>query len=299
MSLAHIKYPKIEALVKHKDILTAGNFLTVREKLDGANASIRFDEHSGLIYTASRNRLEPLDSMSFRGFPEYIKERRYALLDFFSSLTTQYILFGEWLVKHKINYGENFNHFYLFDVYEIASGEFLPTDYVERVAETLEFRTPHIFYQGVSRGANEIIERCQEWCGISLDAEPGAKGEGLVISCPTYKPWGTPQRVKLVTEDFKETKATKTPRPNTSEDDLAEKYVTHARVCKRALDLCPREDWDKSLVGKVIQSVTHDIFEECMLDIAKDTDTLNFKPFKKAIANTTRRLFFDMLLGDL
>ncbi|WP_158442453.1 RNA ligase family protein [Paenibacillus pini] len=79
-----------------------------QEKLDGANAS--FKRVGDEIISFSRKTQLSIEN-NLRGFYEWTQT-----LDV-SKLLEGVIYFGEWLVKHKLDYGENMNQFYLFDIY--------------------------------------------------------------------------------------------------------------------------------------------------------------------------------------
>ena len=76
-----------------------GDIISITEKMDGANASIRYDEKEDVLRAFSRNN-ELSKDQNLRGFWEYVQKMdkepfaRYP----------HYIFFGEWLVKHTVIY---------------------------------------------------------------------------------------------------------------------------------------------------------------------------------------------------
>ena len=84
--------------------------IVIQEKLDGANASFKRDGDKVLCF--SRNtQLDEHNTL--RGFYNWVQENIKA-----EDLVEDGTYFGEWLVKHKLSYGENENKFYLFDIYD-------------------------------------------------------------------------------------------------------------------------------------------------------------------------------------
>ena len=66
------KYKDIERLKdKYAGGFTKGEHITITEKIDGANASIRCDEEGNVICFSRRNELTPFNTL--QGFYEYVQ----------------------------------------------------------------------------------------------------------------------------------------------------------------------------------------------------------------------------------
>jgi ATP-dependent RNA circularization protein (DNA/RNA ligase family) len=134
-----IKYPKVYRLGKDEvEGIMDEPEIYIFEKLDGANASIWTED--GIIELGSRNHNVP----DFRGLREYV-ERHSGILKLLEDFP-KYRLFGEWLVKHRIKYNDGaYLKFYIFDILNEDTGEFLSINEVMKIAEDYKIRSPKLF----------------------------------------------------------------------------------------------------------------------------------------------------------
>lgn len=219
------KFTKIVRLGHRETIgyLNEGDYIVISEKLDGANASIRRGTDAPLAF--SRNN--PLDiTNTLRGFYNYAQTVDN------SKLAPNYVYFGEWLVPHKVDYGENSGFFYLFDIYDVDAERYLPHTVVIEEAARLGFAIAPIIYAGPYRN----YEHLQSFVGRSFLAKEAQTGEGIVVKNYNYADkHGTQMLVKLVSEGFREVVKQKAPRdPNafSAEQQFVRETVTEARVEK-------------------------------------------------------------------
>ena len=217
---------KYQSIVRHGKkgthlTLEADSDIVIMEKLDGANASFLVED--GKLKCFSRNtELDP--SNTLRGFYEWTQslikgqQPREGL-----------ILFGEWLCRHKLDYGENENKFYLFDVYDTEKEEYLPFDKVLDVAYQLDLNLVPVFYTGKFQSMEHILS----FVGKS---ELGEKGEGVVVKNYSYRDkYGKQLFTKFVSDEFSEMQNVKKQKIKTDTDVLDEfvnNTVTKARVQK-------------------------------------------------------------------
>jgi hypothetical protein len=105
----------------------AGRYLVIEEKLDGANAGLRFDA-DGRLWLQSRGHF--LTGGEREKHFHLFKQWAHAHSDAFRSvLGSRYLLFGEWLyAKHTIFYDRLPHYFLEFDVLDTATGDFLSTE---------------------------------------------------------------------------------------------------------------------------------------------------------------------------
>jgi hypothetical protein len=104
-----------------------GRYVVVEEKVDGANAGLRFDARGGL-HLQSRGHF-------LRGGP---RERHFHLFKqwahahtarFWEALGSRYALYGEWLyAKHTVFYDALPHYFLEYDVLDLETGAFLSTE---------------------------------------------------------------------------------------------------------------------------------------------------------------------------
>lgn len=89
------RYTDIERLKdKYREVFTKGELITITEKVDGSNASIRYDEETDSLAGFSRNRQVSVKD-GLQGFFDFVQTRSKG--DFKAVLGTRYIIFGEWL----------------------------------------------------------------------------------------------------------------------------------------------------------------------------------------------------------
>jgi hypothetical protein len=113
-------------LPKNTGAFLQGDIISITEKIDGANASIRYDKSlDALRCFSSRNELD--FSNQLRGFLPYVQ----GLDKVPFAQYPNYIFFGEWLVSHSVTYEkENYNRWYLFSVYDSISTRWFPQNFV-------------------------------------------------------------------------------------------------------------------------------------------------------------------------
>src|SRR5699024_1968197 len=129
------KYDKVKGsgilLDKFKD-----RGLVVQEKLDGSNASFTVDNGELQCFSRRKKINEKETLNAFYGWVhENIQEDVFDCLE-------DYIIFGQWLVKHKIQYKEEcYKEFYVFDVYDKEEKAYLSLKNMHRIASYLELKT--------------------------------------------------------------------------------------------------------------------------------------------------------------
>lgn len=208
-------------------VLSEGDYITITEKLDGANASFKLNEENQVDGFSRRTPVDGTNTL--RGYHGWIKENIKP-----ESLNPRFRYFGEWLVSHTIAYKpEYYQKFYLFSVYDDELQEYLPDDIMENEAQRLGLNTVPIMY----KGQYISFEHLMSFVGKSDMALK--HGEGIVVKNVKYKDkYGNQCFVKLVHEDFTEVqkqkpKPPKDPnRPPTPEQEFANMCVTKARVDK-------------------------------------------------------------------
>ena len=106
--------------------------LVVQEKLDGSNASFTMEDGE-LACFSRRKKLNENETLN--GFYNWAHEN---IEEWMFNFLEGHIIFGEWLVKHKIQYKEEcYKEFYVFDVYDKSTERYLPHDDMVSVAEKL------------------------------------------------------------------------------------------------------------------------------------------------------------------
>jgi hypothetical protein len=232
MSTEMRKYHSIVRL-GHKStegVLKDGDFIVAFEKLDGANASFKRNSQGVLECFSRNNKLD--ESNSLRGFYQWV----HANIDP-DDLMPNRIYFGEWLVKHKVDYGIYQNQFYLFDVFHEQSQEYMDFPMVVIEAFELKLQLAPVLYMGKYQGFEHLNKL------VGRSAYANGEGEGIVVKNYSYRTaYGDKEQlfVKMVSDAFRELQPQKAPRDPSAvapEATFLQPFVTKARVEKLMLKL--------------------------------------------------------------
>lgn len=148
-----IHYPKIRLLgnKENKGILTEGEFVTIQEKIDGAN--FRFMLHNGDLIFGSHHCFLGIEdtkifNKQFQRCIEFIKDSvNKGKLK--SLIYKNLVFFGEDCVKHSINYDWDKIPPYLgYDVFNIKTGQFLPYNVVTYIFEAVNLPIVPLRWEG-------------------------------------------------------------------------------------------------------------------------------------------------------
>lgn len=264
------------------EMFESGEELIVEEKLDGANASMLLEE--GKVRCFSRNQ-ELDEHNTLRGFYQYAQ-------GFADYLTEGYIYYGEWLVPHKVNYHEEHQKkFYLFDVFDIKKDE-----YVEAINVLgYSINAGMLITPALKIDVFTSVADVMEFVGSS---ELGDKGEGIVI-----KYWNSDKRdaIKIVSEEFTESRGTKKQKVNTTSDSLQEfvsATVTPQRVSKILDKLVDDgsipEDYDFQDMPTILKSVGSLIYEDVMKE---ESDVLE-AIVKKKVGKYSPKVIKEVIINN-
>lgn len=268
------KYVDIERLKdKYAIAFKTGEHITVSEKIDGANASIRYDAETGSLVAFSRRQRLTEDN-NLQGFYVYV-----LTLDpvKWADATSngRYIVFGEWLVKHTIKYpDELLRNFYVFDVWDTEVEQYVPWFLTHQIAQALGLKTVPIFYDGEFTSWEDLYAFVGR---TEMQAEP--TGEGIVIKSQDRldnKFSGTPAYVKIVAKEFSEVHQSK-PQKEIDPAKIAAKQAAEAQVetivtqrrvektiQKFVEDNLIREDWDEKDLGAIAKILPRAVYEDCV-----------------------------------
>lgn len=262
------KYMKVVRHGKRGTHLIAqnGENIIIQEKLDGANASFKLNSDDGEVDVFSRRyMLHPNNTL--RGFYNYVQENVDK-----DKILPHFIYFGEWLVRHRIDYGEeNMNQFYLFDIYSELDQEYLPFEEVQIEAEELGLNIVPVFYEGEYLDFQHI----KSFVGKS---KLGDVGEGVVVKNPTMvDKYGFQMYSKVVSKDFEEMKQKNNrgkeatdPTELPPETQFVRTYLTKARTEKMIHKLVDEgvieDDFDITDMGTILKNaggrIVDDLLEE-------------------------------------
>ena len=284
-------YPKIYALHKEEVENILDGEVVVQVKIDGANSVVFLED--GIVRCGSRTRMLPLDE-DFRGLQQYIASKP-KIKDWLED-NPDMILYGEWLVKHSINYTQdNYNKWYLFDVYDSNKKEYWSQAAVEELAKELDVPYPIVY--GIGKFTLEEIDNfvAQEWLGH--------KNEGVVIKPFDFvNKFGDRPYAKRVSQAFKEQNAIVFGGNDKHSEAYWEQYITNKYCTIATLDknlnkLAPElgERFDKKHTPLVAVTCVHDTWTENSWEIFKKVPKLDFKKLNSLMTRKYIQLFHDKL----
>lgn len=209
-----------------------GDHIVIQEKVDGANASIRYDAETGKMAVFSRNQ-ELFDDRALKGFWSYVQTLPVEkFLD-----AENYVVFGEWLIPHAVEYKpEAYGKWYIYDLYNVEKRKYMPQTVVQ------EFCRKHgLFYvKTLYKGPFISWEHCRSFAGQSEIARE--KGEGVVVKNQTKlncESKECPFVVKIVCDDFAEVRKKRKPACDSQKREalvqaqaIVEQIVTPRRIEK-------------------------------------------------------------------
>lgn len=286
------KYLDIERLKeKYMSAFNKGEHIVIQEKLDGANSAICYDAETGTL-TACSHRNELNQNNTLQGFYDFVQTLDVSIVS--AALTSRYILFGEWLVKHTIRYPEDkMKQFYVFDVYDTETEQYMPWDFTKQIAELIGLKTVPLFYDGPFISWEHIYSFVGK---TEMGGEP--TGEGVVIKSQDRldnKFSGTPEYVKIVAKEFSEVHQDhqKLVDPEKlAAEDLAATIVTARRITKGLEklienDIIP-EDWDEKSLGVIAKHLPRAIYNDC---VKEEPETVaQIENFGKICGSLTMKL---------
>ena len=289
------RYQHIERLGSSEvDGLLAGD-VVVQEKLDGANLTVAWDSDKEGLIVASRNQVvsvcgEPPNG--FNGAIEYVNchpgfKKLFEILP-------QWVLRGEWLVRHSINYApEHMRKFYVFDVQVKEGGEYVAPDvYVPILQQFGVLYIPTL--AAFSSPTMEQLGGLVEGGGIY----GATQKEGLVVKRYDFvNKYGRVTWGKIVCQDFKihNKAAFRAIRSDEVE-------VRFAALCKpqfvlkemlKIRDEVGREKFTVRLMPRVLGQVWHELFKEEMWDFVKQVrqhETFSFYKARELVTKITREV---------
>lgn len=290
------KYKDIERLKdKYAPAFKTGEHITITEKIDGANASIVVNEDGTLTACSRRNELDQNNTL--QGFYDFVQTLDASIVS--AALTSRYILFGEWLVKHTIRYPEDkMKQFYVFDVYDTETEQYMPWDFTKQIAEFIGLKTVPLFYDGPFISWEHIYSFVGK---TEMGGEP--TGEGVVIKSQDRldnKFSGTPEYVKIVAKEFSEVHQSKPQKDidpakvaaRQAAEDLAATIVTARRVEKSIQKLVEDgivpEDWDEKSLGVIAKHLPRAVYNDC---VKEEPETVaQIENFGKICGSLTMKL---------
>lgn len=248
-----------------------GDIIQITTKIDGANASIAWDETTGKLEAFSRTNL--LDEPgSLRGFYDYVKTEIEPKTDW--SAYKDFVFFGEWCVKHSVAYNpEWYNKWRVYDIWCKSAGRYVSQERVKAICRQLGLE----YIEELYYGPFVSWDHCRSFIGKSTAYGP--EQEGVVVKNQdklASEGRTAPAYIKIVSERFKESHKVKAKREPSPEEaaakergtTLAASVATEARVRKIILKLVdegilPAELGPKDM-GTVMKHLAKRVFDDVL-----------------------------------
>lgn len=218
-----------------------GDIIQITTKIDGANASIAWDETTQKLEIFSRTNLLNI-SNSLRGFYDYIKIQVEPKTDW--SIYSDFVFFGEWCVGHSIkSYNKDwFNKWRIYDIWCKSQRCYICQERVKTICKQIGLEYIEELYYGPFIS----WEHCRSFMNKSTAYGPDQ--EGIIVKNQTALLRSEnkfPAYLKIVNESFKETIKVRPPKKINPEVEAAKKkalelansIITEARVKKILLKL--------------------------------------------------------------
>ena len=259
---------------KNTGAFEPGDIIQITTKIDGANASIAWDETTGKLEIFSRTNL--LNSPgALRGFYDYVKTEIEPKLNM--SKHPGLVIFGEWLVKHSVNYeNECYNKWYVYDIWDKHLGQYVCQSIVQGFC--CEYHLNYV--EELYYGPFISWDHCKSFLNKSIAYGP--EQEGIVIknqSKLNNENNKAPAYLKIVNECFKESQHSKKekkildPEAEAAKAEavkLAASIVTEARVRKLILKLVDEGLVPAELQPKDMGIVMKQLPKRCFADCLKE-----------------------------
>lgn len=256
---------------KNTGAFEPGNLISITTKIDGANASISWDETTGKLEVFSRTNL--LDKPGeLRGFYDYVKTEIEPKTDW--SIYKDFVFFGEWCVKHSVTYNpEWYNKWRVYDIWCKSVGCYVSQERVKATCKQLGLE----YIEELYYGPFVSWDHCRSFIGKSKAY--GSEQEGVVVKNQNKldaKDRTAPAYLKIVDERFKESHKVKVKRELSPEEAAAKEHgttlaasiVTEARVRKIILKLVDEgillAELGPKDMGTVMKHLPKRVFDDCL-----------------------------------
>lgn len=318
LAIVQKKFIDIENLREHDEVIgqredgtdiirksNAGEFdvsdiIQITTKIDGANASIAWDETTQKLEIFSRTNL--LDnSNSLRGFYDYIKTQVEPKTDW--SQFKNLVFFGEWCVGHSIKYNNDwYGKWRVYDVWNKEREKYLDQTSVKALCHIIGLEYIEELYYGPFIS----WEHCRSFMNKSTVYGPDQEGIVVKNQAALFRSENRfPAYLKIVNESFKETMKVKQPKEIDPEVEAAKKkaielansIVTEARVKKILLKLIDENIIPENLtpkdMGIVMKHLPKRVYEDVLkeeLETVKAIGENASKIINTSVAQITRKI---------
>ena len=261
-------------------------------KLDGTNAVIFLDD-DGNVCAGSRNRKITIENDN-HGFAALVKNSEKELITFLSEFPN-IILYGEFLKKHTLGTyrPEAWNRFYLFDIFDVKEGKYIPFSEWESMWMDHPWKQPEWFQillpLCIINSPSQEQLQTQVETNTYLIQDGAGVGEGICIkNYEWFNKYGRQQWAKIVRNEFKE--------KNMLAFGITEKNGPKIIELLVAQQFCTPE-----LVGKTRAKIVADVANENKLDLSEpNMQQIVESRFRgKIIPQLLGRVYHDLVVEDI
>jgi ATP-dependent RNA circularization protein (DNA/RNA ligase family) len=294
-----LKYPKIFHLGQEDSGLTIENpedLVVVQEKIDGGN--MRFFVREGrVIFGSHTQELAEVPDEFFKLGVEYIRQKLDEHKSFLDSLNGAFIFYGEYCVRHSIDYDwEKIPRFLGFDILDINTNQFLDWKKAKEIYENLGITFVPVIKECKVSELGEISEAM-----IPKSAYSAGPAEGIII-----KNYQRQKMTKIVGSHFKEVNKEVfglSGRQARATNDPAEivvaTYCTNARIDKMIFKLMEQnEKLGLEMMHKLPRAVTEDMWEENWREIVTSNLTLDLRLIRGMIAKRCLAVLKQVMINN-
>ena len=290
---------------KNTEAFEVGDLIQITTKIDGANASVSWDDTTKKLEIFSRTNL--LDKPgALRGFYDYIKTEIEPKTDW--SKLNDLVVFGEWEVSHTCKYNKDvYNHWYVYDFWSKERGCYLPQATVKMLCNAVGLD----YIEELYYGSFISWDHCRSF--LNKSTAYGSEQEGIVIKNQSKLGLDTnrqPIYIKIVNDKFKEHMANKGHKQKEVDPEkeaekqkameLASSIVTEARVRKLILKLIDEGKLPETLMpkdmGNVMKQLPRLVFDDCLKE-ENETVKLLGEYAGKCIAAETSKWAKKIVIG--
>ncbi len=296
------KYQHVSRLTNDETGGLLDGDVIVQTKIDGANLTVAWTPEKGHII-ASRNNAKSVGGKPMEGFRGAVQ---YCLSHIgLMVLSKEFILRGEWLVRHSMNYPKEYmQHFYVFDVQRYKDHSYLHPDEYIPLLEKCGIKYIPVLARLSNPAMKELAKLAE-----GPDEFGAEQKEGIVIKRYDFiNKYGRVQWGKIVHENF-QIKNKLAFRPKNADDieiKFASETVSQELVLKIIAKIKtedPNNDITIKKMPQIMGLVWYDVFTEELWDFIKKNKVKEFSFYaaKKLVDTATREIalaYFNGILDD-
>ncbi len=300
MDIIRAKMEDTDLVQKNTEGFHVGDHIQITTKIDGANASIRYDVETGKLVAFSRkNELNFENTLS--GFWNFVQTLNTAEYKDCSRL----VVFGEWLVKNKVVYEQDaYKHWYVYDIFDVTKQAWMPQEFVKEFTKKHNLIYVNELYDGKFVSWEHVLSFLDHhWKSTGIEEGIVVKNQTMLNDQNTRMPF----YLKIVNEKFAESmkKPPKVVDPAVEAEKaaamaLVQSIVTRNRVEKEIYKMRDEGVIPERLTADDMKIVARNlpkrIYDDCMKE-ELETVTACGEHFGKMCGNVAMRHAREIILG--